>query len=109
MTITAKNSTGIIEVLTTDTVIIETPSKVGIEAFSAHNTTGSDVTVEFFISNNNTSELTERVCNYTIKANEQLDINAIIGQGYNSNLWILAKASAVGINCYLTYTEFTED
>jgi len=108
MSIRSNLGTGPIAVLTTTTVLHETDpniERIAVSALSVHNTTGSAITVSFFISDTLTGGV--RVEQLTLRGNGSLDANALIGQGYESQN-ILAIASAAGVNAALTRVEYTD-
>lgn len=110
MAIKAKNTTGVKSILAADTTIytVQVDERVGVEAINIHNTTAADITVNFFISPDLTSASGDRVGSVILSANDEEDVNSIVGQGYIDGDNIIAVADAVGVNCAMTYTLFTD-
>lgn len=109
MAIKGNVGSGVINILTTDTVIRQQQSGIDryhVSALNAYNTTAASLTVTFYISPNLTSASGDEVASDIIGANSDIDINSIIGQGF-ANLNIIAVASAVGANAEITSTEYT--
>jgi len=107
MTIRSKISTGTISILDTDTVILQVVGRVGIESMNCFNGSANDVTVTFYVSQNNTSAGGVIVSVNSLSAGEELDINAIVAQGYTEGQYIIAVADSVGVNCSTSFTEFS--
>lgn len=109
MAIRGNVGSGSIDVTTVDTVIYEQASidRYQVTALNTYNDTGAGILVEFWVSPNLTSASGDKVASVTIGAASDIDINAIVGQGY-SNLNIIAKAASVGLNASITVTEYTE-
>jgi len=108
MAIKGNVGSGPIDVLTSDTVIYSPGGidRYHVTALNIHNTSASTA-IEFFISPNATSASGDRVDFTSIGENLELDINAIVGQGY-ANLYIIAKAAAAGVKASITVTQYTE-
>ena len=89
----------------TDTTILSA-SAAGVtrEIYSAtiHNTGGTTTTVEVFVSADATSATAERVCYLSLGANEQKDVGQF---GVPATYYVVAKASATGLNFYGLYTQ----
>lgn len=109
MSIRSNLGTGPIAIETTDTVIFA-PSGIdryAVTALNIHNTTATRIQVEFFISPNLTSASGKRVDYVDLFGNDEIDVNGIVGQGYE-NQNVIAKAATAGINASLTRTEYTD-
>ena len=109
MTIKSKITTGVIPILLTDTIILEVTGRVGIEAMNCFNSAAEDVVMTFFISPDLTSGSGQKVSTNTLSSGEEVDINAIVAQGYIEGQNIIAVASVAGVNCSASYTQFTGD
>ena len=112
MTIKAALPIGPVELLASDTTIINISSipaytRYRVEAFNIHNTTGAPITVTFYYSPDTTSASGSEIAVITLGALENDDVNAIIGQGREDN--IIAVATAVGVNATMTYVGFGGD
>jgi hypothetical protein len=92
-----------------DQVVYEQPVTVeryAITAFNIFNNSASAVTVNLFSSPDLTSASGEKVAQYSIPANSDIDINALIGQGY-MGFNIIATASTGGVlNASITLTAY---
>ncbi len=102
-------SNDVVAVLAADTVIytVSTDTRAKVEAFNAHATAAATVT--FYISPDDTSASGDVVGSYTFALGEDLDINALVGQGYDAGKRIIAVADVTGVNASLTYTLWTGD
>lgn len=108
MAIIGNAGTGVIEILTTDTVIYQLTApteRYCITQCSAFNP-AAIANLEIYISPDLTSAAGQLVAKINIGLNEDVDINALLGLGTDQN--VIAKASAVGINLTMTKTEYTE-
>ena len=109
MAIKSNVGVGVVSVLTTDTVIYQLSApteRYAITECNAHNSTSASISIEIYISPDATSASGKIVSKISIPANQDVDINAVLGLGTNQN--VIAKASAVGINMTMTKTEYTE-
>ena len=101
-----------VDVGTSDTTILEVGAtdyqRVAVSAFNLHNDGILDITVEIFISPDATSASGHRVARIPLSIGSSEDVNELIGQGYDSGKYIIAKASTTGINASLSYTGYTE-
>lgn len=108
MSIKIKDTTGVIPILTTDTVILEVSGRVGIESMYVFNAQLThQISVGFYISPDLTTASSKWVEAYTIQPGEGIDINGLIGQAYEENNNILALADYTGLNCTTAYTQFS--
>jgi type V secretory pathway adhesin AidA len=107
MAIKAGLTNGTVDLLTSDTVIYTAQAleRVKVEAFNCKSTTSGVVT--FYRSPDDTSASGKEVGKYTFGIDEDIDINAMVGQGYAEGERIIAVASVVDINASLTFTLFT--
>ena len=101
--------TGVVNILTTDTVIFSPVSidRYEISAFNIHNTTGVAIIVSVYVSPDSTSASGDKIQQVSVGADASVDINGVIGQGYTTDN-IIAVAAAVGLNASLSRTEFTQ-
>jgi len=109
MAIKGNVGSGVINVLASDTVIRQQQSGVDryhVSAFNVYNTTALSVAITVYVSPDLTSASGDEVATHLIAANDEIDINAVIGQGY-ANLNIIAVGSAVGLNASITSTEYS--
>lgn len=110
MTIKGNVGLGVVDIGTSDTVILNVASitgadRVSISAASLHNTTASSVTVTIYESPDLTSASGDQIAIISIAPVYEEDINGIIGQGYeNTNL--IAVASAAGVNVRTSVTTY---
>jgi len=106
MTIKSKNTSGVVAVLASDTVIHTVTGKIGVEAFNVFNTAASDVLLNFYISPDDTSANGDLVDSFAVAPGEEIDVNSIVGQGYLDGTRIIMVADIVGVNASFTYTQF---
>jgi len=109
MAIKGNVGSGVIPILTTDTVVRVQQSGIDryhVSSLNVFNDSGVSVTVSFYISPDLTSASGDKVSEEVIGSKSEIDINAIIGQGY-SNLNIVAVASLVGLVTSVTSTEYS--
>jgi hypothetical protein len=107
MTITVNIGQSLIDITTSDTVIINPVGPVireGIQGASIHNTTGAPIDVELYESPNLTSASGSLVAEYPVSANSSQDVGEIIGQGYEVGQNIIAVAASAGLNIKITKT-----
>jgi hypothetical protein len=110
MSIFTKRSTGVIDILASDTVIytVEALERIAISAMTSDSTAAA--TVEFFSSADDTSAAGDRLTSLTFTADgEALDISALISQGFDAGTRIIAKGSGTGVNVKMSYTLYTGD
>ncbi len=111
MAIKGNVGTGVIAILTTDTVLLNPDAgdreRAAVSAAWIHNTSGSTIVVEIFESPDLTSASGARIDYYSINTNTSADISGIIGQGFSATGNIIAKADTVGCNALLTLIEYT--
>jgi hypothetical protein len=110
MAILGNVSGGVVDILTTDTIVLSTPSgsdRIASNASSLHNTTGGTVNVSFYESSDGTSAGGKRVEVVAVSANDTIDVNGLIGQGYSGAESIVAVADVVGSNIKFTYTKYS--
>lgn len=111
MTIRGNIGLGVVDIGTGDTVLLNVADLVGIERVavsvaSLHNTdTVATINVTIFESPDLTSAAGKAVATLTISPSYEEDINAIIGQGYESSK-LIAVADAVGTNARLSVTTY---
>lgn len=108
MAIIGNVGTGVIEILTTDTVIYQLTApteRYCITQCSAFNP-AAIANLEIYISPDLTIASGKLVSKVDVPLGEDVDINALLGLGTDQN--IIAIASAVGINMTMTKTEYTE-
>jgi len=109
MAIKSNVGSGVINILTTDTVIRQQQASIDryhVSSLNIFNDTAASITVDIYVSSDLTSASGDKVSEETIGINSESDINAVIGQGYSS-LNIIAVASAVGLNASITSTEYS--
>lgn len=105
MTIKTGQSTGVVAVLTSDTVGDVTPAGESHEHYAAyaHNTSSSSsITVEGFISADSSSALAERVFEKTLSPDEDMRLPVIT---IDESSYFLLKAGATGVNFHSTFTK----
>jgi hypothetical protein len=109
MTIKSGLKDGVVAVLASDTVIftVANDTRIVVDAFSCHAT--SAATVTFYSSPDNTSAGGEEIGKYTFAEDQDLDINAVVFQGYTAGERIIAVGSTTGVNASLTYTKYDGD
>lgn len=99
-----------------DVVVHNKTTRTVISAFSIFNTTANNVDLSVYDSPDDTSASGEEIANFTMgpkgAADDELDVNAAIGQGYAANQRCIvvintAGIAAGGLNTKLTYTEYT--
>ena len=102
---------GIINILTTDTVLLNPDDgdreRAAVSAAYIHNDGGVTIIVEIYISPDLTSASGDRIDYYSIADNESVDISGIIAQGFGATDNIIAVADVVGCNAYRTIVEYT--
>jgi len=108
MSIKGNLGEGPVNIGTTDTVLFIPGiiDRYHVGAFAMFNDTANTVTVDIYISPNVTSASGIKVESISLAADQAIDINAVIGQGYTA-LNIIGVASAVGLNSTITRTEYT--
>ncbi len=110
MAIKGNVGTGAISVLVTDTTLLDPDAgdreRAAVTAAYLHNTSGSTVIVEIFVSPDLTSAAGKRIDYYSIGTNASVDISGIIGQGFSTTGNIIAKGDGTGVNAYLTIVEY---
>jgi hypothetical protein len=107
MTVKVKLTETVKDVLAADSVLFTAQNRSGIEAFSLHNTTTTDITVLIYISPDDTSTSGKEVDQIVLKAKETLDVNSCIGQGLNIDDRVIGVADVVGVTSYLTWQQYT--
>ena len=110
MTIKGNVDGGVINVLASDTVIVEPGSlaaveRIAVSGLSLHNTAVGTVIVELYQSPNLTSASGKRLAYYSIAPNESADITELMGHGFLTN--IIAVGDAIGVNAKVSYTTYT--
>jgi hypothetical protein len=110
MTIKGNVDGGVINVLASDTVIVEPSSlpaveRIAVSGLSLHNTAVGTVIVELYQSPDLTSASGDRLAYYSIAPNESADITELMGQGFLTN--IIAVGDAIGVNAKVSYTTYT--
>jgi hypothetical protein len=101
---------GLIPVGTSDTAVIQLPfgvERIGVTAASVHNTAGANRVLTLWESQNLTSASGTVVAVYTVPANSSVDIQEVLGQGYE-NTNIIAQGSSAGLNFRSTGTTYTD-
>ena len=101
-----------LDAVSTDTTIFDFDNRIAVTAFSLHNTEASDREVFFFESPDTTSGSGKRIASHVLGAGESIDVGEIIGQGYESNMNIIAVQQTAGaasgdLNVKFTYTSYT--
>lgn len=111
MSIRSKVGVDVVDIGTTDTVILTVPEvRQSVSAMSLHNTTsGTSIPVEIYISPDATTAGGTRVAYYNIPGNDSYDVSELIGQGFKSTEYVVAIADVVGINVKSTVTVFSGD
>ena len=110
MTIKGNVDGGVIDVLASDTVIVEPGSlaaveRIAVSGLSLHNTAVGTVIVKLYQSPDLTSASGDRLAYYSIAPNESADITELMGQGFLTN--IIAVGDAIGVNAKVSYTTYT--
>lgn len=108
MTIKANVDFGVVSLAVGDNTVIDSSARgdrYAVTAISAHNTGVVTITVTFYESPDATSASGEQLDVVEIGANEQKDINGIIGQGYTQN--IIAVPSTAGVNIKSSGIDYT--
>ncbi len=111
MTIRANAGTGVVNVLAADTVLYEQPAGAGryhVGAANVFNTTVASIVLQVYISPDLTSASGDLVFEGPIGTLSEVDINAIVGQGY-TNLNIIGVGAATGLNLSTTVTEYSAE
>jgi hypothetical protein len=101
---------GLIAVGTSDTTVIQLPfgvERVGVTAASVHNTTGANRVLTLWESPNLTSASGSVIAEYTVLPDSSVDIQEVLGQGYE-NTNIIAQASSAGLNFRSSGTTYTD-
>ncbi len=111
MAIRSNLGTGVVNVLAGDTVLFD-PSTIlpvidryQVGSCNVFNTTGAPITVTVYVSPDLTSAAGDLVFSQSVPALGEIDVNAIVGQGYFTKN-IIIVGSAVGLNAQLTRTEY---
>ena len=100
--------TGPLPVLVGDSTILVVTDRVSISAANIFNNgPNTSTTVLFYSSPDETSGNGTLIGWEKIGLNEDLDVTSIIGQGYALGENIVAVADFAGVNCSVTYTQFT--
>lgn len=101
---------------TDDTVVHNQTNRTAISAFNIYNSTANNVELTVYDSPDDTSASGEERANFTIGpkgfADDALDVNEVIGQGYAANTRIIVVVNTAGIvagdlTTKLTYTVYT--
>jgi hypothetical protein len=95
-----------------DTVLLDLTTRVAVTGLSIHNTLTADRLVYLYESPDATSASGKRIAAYTVAGAEAVDVNEIIGQGYESTMNIIAVQQTAGaaagdLNAKLTYLNYT--
>lgn len=101
---------GVINVLASDTVIVEPSSlaaveRIAVSGLSLHNTAVATVIVQLYQSPDLTSASGDRLAYYSLAPDESADVTELIGQGFVEN--IIAVGDAAGVNAKVSYTTYT--
>lgn len=102
-------STGVIDVLASDTVALTVAAGERIVVTKADTIadTANSPLVSFFDSPDDTSAGGDKVTSVTVASNDSESVNGIVGQGYAAGRRIIAVGSATGVNLSITYTKYT--
>ena len=109
MSIRSNLGAGVVNVTVVDTILFEPDVSIDryhISACNVYNTTVSTLTLSVYVSPDLTSASGNLVDVVTIGSGSEVDINAIIGQGYEQQN-IIVQGSALGLNASLTRTEYS--
>lgn len=84
--------------------------RVGLGALSIYNTTASTINVEVYISTDTTVASGTLLDTIALSgSSEAVDVNSMLGQGFEVSQVLILKADAAGANYRGTYTEFSGD
>lgn len=90
-----------------DTII--NGSRYSVTAMSAYNNTGGDVTIEFYISFDETSANGTEIASHTLSQGQSCDVWEVIGQGFQAGSNIIAFANGGGVVVKSSGTIYQED
>jgi len=109
MGIKTKLTTGTIDILTSDTVLITVPTaeRYAISALSCFSSAATTVT--FYTSPDNTSAAGDIIDKQVFAIDDTFDISAMIGLGLSAGQRIIAKGLATGVNATIAFAEYTGD
>ena len=101
---------GVINVLASDTVIVEPTSlpsveRIAVSGLSLHNTAVGTIIIQLYQSPDLTSASGDRLAYYSLAPDESADVTELIGQGFIDN--VIAVGDAVGVNAKVSYTTYT--
>ena len=99
----------VIDIPTTELVIFQVPNaaeRAVIGAMSLHNTTVNKIIVQIYESSDTTIASGKRIGHYTLGANQEIDVNTVIGQGYSTTN-LVAIADLDGCNVKSSFTQYT--
>lgn len=110
MAIRSNLGTGVIAVGTTDSVMFDpagTIDRYHVGAFNVFNTDAINaITMTVYVSPDLTSASGVVVGVVQVAANQDVDVNALVGQGHATTQNIIVTATAAGLNASLTRTEY---
>jgi biotin-(acetyl-CoA carboxylase) ligase len=106
MAIKSGLSEGVKSLLVQDNVISLVENRIMVTALNSYNTSANDITIDFYISPDDTSASGKKVATVIVETGKDKDTSAIIGEGYNVDDRIIAVPTATGINLTLTYMQF---
>ncbi len=110
MAITANIGIPIISLIAGDNTVLNPAAPVvrdGIQTATIYNTTGANITVDFYESPDLTSASGDLFSTNGIAANSSIQVSEIEGQGFEAGQNLIAVASAIGCNLKVTVTETT--
>lgn len=111
MTIRSGIGLPVLDIGTSDTTVLDitVDARKLLTAFSIHNTTATAIEVTLWESPNTTSASGDQIAVYSIAGNTSIDVQEIIGQGYDDSRYIIAQGDAAGCNRVVTFTEYTDE
>ena len=94
---------------TGDTTLVDISSlsvdRVAVAAMNFNNTTGASIDITIWESPDATSASGTQIDSFPVPANLS-EQSAVIGQGYDNTKFLVAQASAVGVNASTTLTDY---
>lgn len=110
MSIKGNIGQGVVDLDTTDIVVLNFSSRVAVTSLSIYNGAGAARVVDFYESPNLTSASGKKIATHSLDSAASADVDEIIGQGYSSSQNIIAvvdTGSLGDINAKLTYIQYT--
>lgn len=111
MAIKGSVGSSVIDIGTGDTIIYQFSSpveRVAVESLSVFNTSASAITLSVYISPDATSSSGDQVAEYSVPADDSVQVAELIGQGLGPTENVIATGTAAGLNSKTTVTEYTD-